>query len=298
MSASVTFSRRVVTNVARGLLLAGGGSLVAAAALAAVPAASALPATAQLALQPNHLLHGPGAAAKPGGGGHGGGGGGSSTPWPGWQSSNWSGYAVTTPSTAPFTSVSGTWTVPAVSYTKKATYSAAWIGIDGFNDNSLIQTGTEQDYYSGAVHDAVWWTTSAQGFAEQAISEPVATGDHMSASITGSIGGTWTITLSDATAGWTFTKSLAYTGAGTSAEWIMEAPTIGGRVAPLAHYTTFPFDLGTVNGAPVDLTPSAAGELVQGPHAQVVSIPSASDPDVDGFNVAYGSTQPSAPATS
>ena len=69
-------------------------------------------------------------------------------------------------------------------------------------------------------------------------------------------------------------------------------------VAPLAHYTTFPFDLGTVNGAPVDLTPSAAGELVQGPHAQVVSIPSASDPDVDGFNVAYGSTQPSAPATS
>ena len=289
MSARPSFRKRVLVTVSGGLLLAGGGGLAASAAYVAAPAASV---GGQLALQPNHLLHGPGAAAKPGGGG------GSSTPWPGWQSSNWSGYAVTTSSASPFTSVSGTWTVPAVSRSKKATYSAAWIGIDGFNNSSLIQTGTEQDYYSGGVHDAVWWTTSAQNFAEQTISEPVATGDHIAASITGSIDGNWTITLSDTTDGWTFTKTLAYTGPGTSAEWIMEAPTVGGRIAPLAQYTTFPFDLGTVNGASVSLTPATAGEMLQGPHAQVISIPSVPDPDVDGFNVAYGSTQPAAPATS
>ena len=37
------------------------------------------------------------------------------------------------------------------------TYSSAWIGVDGFNDNDLIQTGTEQDYYSGGAHYDAWW---------------------------------------------------------------------------------------------------------------------------------------------
>ena len=70
-----------------------------------------------------------------------------------WAAENWSGYAET----GTFTGVSGTWTVPAVSATSSSTYSSAWIGVDGFNDNDLIQTGTEQDYYSGAAHYDAWW---------------------------------------------------------------------------------------------------------------------------------------------
>lgn len=258
------------------------GGLVGTAALSAVSVAA--PA---LQLHPNHL------AAKPP---HGGGGG---SAWPGWASSNWSGYAESAGAT-PFTSATAVWTVPSAGATSRPSYSAAWVGIDGFTNSSLIQTGTEQDYYSGSAHYAAWWTTSAQGFAEQAITSGctgtgtcglVRAGDHMTASISGRIGGSWTMQIADATQAWAFTEGpIAYTGPGASAEWIMEAPTVGGRVAPIAHYSTFAFDSGTANGTSPGLLSSEGGELIQG--GAVTSIPSVPDTDLDGFNCAYGSVQP------
>src|SRR6202051_4513047 len=71
----------------------------------------------------------------------------------GWASSNWSGYAITG---GPFTSVTGSWVVPAVAKTRHATYSSSWAGIDGFNNSNLIQAGTEQDYYRGSAHLFAW----------------------------------------------------------------------------------------------------------------------------------------------
>jgi hypothetical protein len=192
--------------------------------------------------------------------------------------------------------------VPAVQPSAKQSYSAAWTGIDGFNNNSLIQTGTEQDYYNGAAHFAAWWTTSAQGFVEQVIPQTVKPGDSMTATITKSSPSTssWNIVLNDNTQAWTFTQSVTYTGPGTSAEWIMEAPTVGGRVAPLANYASpTTFDPGTVNGVSPGLVASEGGEMVTGSNrrAQVISIPSGPDSDTDGFNVAYGSTPPSPPTS-
>jgi hypothetical protein len=215
----------------------------------------------------------------------------------GWASSNWSGYSATR---SVYTAVSGSWTVPAVQRSGKPSYSAAWTGIDGFNNGSLIQTGTEQDYYNGSGHYAAWWTTSAQGFLEQVISQPVQPGDSMTATITkAKSGSSWTITLADTTENWTFTKTVTYTGPGASAEWIIEAPTVGGRTAPLANYTSpTTFDHGTVNGnRNPALVVSDGGELVAGSgrHAEVVSIPSRPDSDTDGFNMAYGAVAPSPP---
>jgi hypothetical protein len=260
-----------------------GGFFVVGAATVAPQASTAVP---QVMLHPNHRT------TKPAGG---------SSSAVGWASSNWSGYAVTASST-PFTAITAHWVVPGVSPTKKATYSAAWAGIDGFNNNSLIQTGTEQDYYNGAAHYGAWWTTSAQGFAEQPILKPVAQSDPMTATISRS-GTSWTLTLADTALAhpWSVTEGpMTYTGPGASAEWVMEAPTVGGRIAPLAHYTTFPFDSGTVNGAAPGLTASEGGEMVQGfPFSQVVSIPSGPDKDAapDGFAIAYGSIAPPAPAS-
>lgn len=232
---------------------------------------------------------------------------------PGWASTNWSGYAVTT--TAKFTGVTGAWAVPTVARTSGPTYSAAWIGIDGFNNSSLIQTGTEEDYYSGAAHYAVWWTTSAQGFAEQTISEPVSPGDRMAAEITAAAGGTWTITLSDTSSAhpWTFTKSLAYSGPGESAEWIIEAPTVGNRQSAIADYSTTEFDPGfltsltgtvQVNGGAFTspgLVASDGGELVAESGRRgytVTSIPSTPDTAThSAFNMAYGATAPPAPTS-
>lgn len=217
----------------------------------------------------------------------------------GWSSSNWSGYAQTG---STYHSITGQWTVPSVSYSSGSSYSAAWIGIDGFSNNSLIQTGTEEDYYSGAAHYAAWWTTSAQNFVEQPINHTVAAGDPMSATITQVNGTSWTMTLSDNSAvhPWTSTESVTYTGPGASAEWIMEAPTVGGRIASMAHYQSpFAFDPGTVNGGNPGLLSSQGGDLVvKIRHGyQAVSVPSVPDTDTDGFNMAYGSAVPSAPAS-
>jgi hypothetical protein len=266
-------------------VLAGGAWSLVLAGLALGPASVASSGTV-LTLHPDHL------AAHSGG---------ASSAASGWESLNWSGYAVTG---SGFTAITGQWKVPAAGPSFGASYSAAWAGIDGFNDNSLIQTGTEQDFYRGSPHYAAWWTTSAQGFVEQAITEPVAAGDPMSATIseTNPATSSWTITLVDTSVshGWTFTKTVTYTGPGTSAEWIMEAPTIGNRIATLTRYQSpMTFDPGTVNGTTPGLVAGDGGTMVvqNRRNYSVVSVPSAPDTDQDGFNVSYGSSAPPAPAS-
>jgi hypothetical protein len=182
--------------------------------------------------------------------------------------------------------------VPTVAASGKATYSANWVGIDGFNNADLIQTGTESDYYSGSAHYAAWWEILPA--AETVIpSITVKPGDTMTASITKGSGSSWTITIADGSQKFTTTKT--YTGPHTSAEWIDEAPSVGGRVAPLANYGHATFDPGTVNGANPKLTASEGGIMVQ-KHAQV-STPSRPDSDTDGFNMAYGAPAPAPPAS-
>lgn len=278
-------------------------------------AAASASGAGRTALQPNHLL------ATHAGHGHGGKGSscGTGSTSLGWASSNWSGYAETC--SVPYTAITGSWQVPSVSGPDNS-YSATWIGIDGFNNNSLIQTGTEQDVSSdGTPMYSAWWTTSSNHFVEQTITNNcttgntscghVAAGDAISATITETNTSTsaWSITIADGTQ-WSFTESLTYTGQRASAEWIVEAPTVGGRIATLANYNsplTFnPDTIGaaTINGsASPALTYSDGGEMVavsgRGKFAQqqVVSIPSPPDSDADGFAIAYGMTAPAAPSS-
>ena len=208
----------------------------------------------------------------------------------GWSSSNWSGYAVTG---SGFHAVTGAWNVPSVTGSTSSTYSSAWIGIDGYNNSNLIQTGTESDWYSGAAHYYAWWEILPA--AETRVSLAVAPGDHMTAAITKGSGSTWTIQLTDASSGQTFSINKSYSGAGTSAEWIQEAPTVGGRIATIAHFSLVTFDPGTVNGAAPNLTSSEGGALVQ--KRKQLATPSTPDGDTDGFNVAYGATAPAPPSS-
>ena len=207
-----------------------------------------------------------------------------------WSSSNWSGYAK---SSSTYSSITGKWTVPSVSSTSSATYSSSWIGIDGFNNSNLIQTGTEQDYYSGRAHYSAWWEILPA--PATTISLTIHAGDHMSASIKKGSNSMWTITISDTTSGHSFSTTKLYAGPQTSAEWIQEAPTVNGTQAKVAHYSTFPFDPGTVNGANPHLSSSNRGVMVQSGHQ--VSTPSSQDSDTDGFRMAYGATAPSPPSS-
>jgi hypothetical protein len=185
--------------------------------------------------------------------------------------------------------------VPSVSPTRGSSYSSAWVGIDGFTNSNLIQTGTESDYYNGSAHYNAWWEILPA--AETPISSfAVHPGDVMSATITKGSGSSWTITIKDVTNGGSFTTTQTYTGPGTSVEWIEEAPTVGGRVATLAHYSSpDTFDPGTANGANPGLTAADSGVMVQ--KRTQVSTPSNPDSDTDGFNMAYGSTAPAPPGS-
>jgi hypothetical protein len=152
------------------------------------------------------------------------------------------------------------------------------------------------------AHYNAWWEILPA--AETVIpSITVLPGDSITVSINKGSGSTWTIRLTDnGQAGHAaqapFVTTQSYTGAGTSAEWILEAPQVGGRIATLAHYSTTSFDDGTVNGSPVVLASGNSGVMVQ--NNTQVSTPSSPDsgsPASDGFATAYGSTAPPAPSS-
>jgi hypothetical protein len=214
-----------------------------------------------------------------------------------WTSLNWSGYAVTG---TRITNVVGTWRVPVVETpTKKAelkknAYSSSWVGIDGYNNDDLIQAGTEQDWLHGTKFYQAWWEILPA--AETPITTiAVHPGDAMVVSIAEGASARWTITLTDTTTHQSFTITRTYDGPRTSAEWIQEAPTIGRKVANLAADTNVIFDLGSVNGANPGLTTDDAGAMYKGETR--ISTPSAPNPDRNGFAVAFGSTAPAAPSS-
>ena len=69
------------------------------------------------------------------------------------QSTNWSGYAAT----GRFTSVSATWTEPAGHCTSATRYASFWVGLDGFNSNTVEQTGSDVDCSGGSPVYYSWY---------------------------------------------------------------------------------------------------------------------------------------------
>ncbi|PMP60290.1 MAG: hypothetical protein C0172_02160 [Caldisphaera sp.] len=59
------------------------------------------------------------------------------------SSYNWAGYALSSTSGS-FKEVNASFIVPQISCTKQTTYVAIWVGLDGFNDNTV-----EQIWYYG-----------------------------------------------------------------------------------------------------------------------------------------------------
>ena len=161
-------------------------------------------------------------------------------------SMNWSGYAATG---GRFTSVSSAWTQPTVTCTAQNTFSSFWVGLDGDGTQSVEQTGTEADCANGTAAYSGWFEMFPA--APVFYNNPVNAGDAMSASVTTTGNGTFTLTLTDQTQGWnqvtTQTSATAQLG---SAEVIAEAPS-GATVEPLSNFGTVNFSAATVNGAPI-----------------------------------------------
>ena len=269
------------SGLVRRLVVAAAGGLLAAGALGAVPAGAATPRVVRPVQGPDAAQRvdtstgamRDGAAAR--------------TVRSTTFAYNWAGEVEPTTSTAPFVSVSGSWVVPSVSG-PGTTFSATWVGIDGWSNADLIQTGTTQYVsHGGSGSYYAWWEILPA--SSTVIPETVSAGDHMSATIAKTAAsGKWKISLSDLTKGWTWQTSFSYTGPGTSAEWIEEAPTVTSQRAPLADFTTATFSAMKANGAtPPANRLRAVVMLDNATTKKVTAYPGAYA--TGGFPVSYGS---------
>ncbi|KZS44208.1 hypothetical protein AWU65_29520 [Paenibacillus glucanolyticus] len=187
----------------------------------------------------------------------------------GWVSSNWSGYSITGKK-GTFKRVSAKWNVPFLRPSQGASYSSAWIGIDGYGNNSLIQTGTGHDFIDGKAYYYAWWEILPASVT--LIPLPVQPGDRMHATIIKRSGSIWLICLRNSTRNWTFRTSQRYTGPQTSAEWIVEAPQVNGELAQMARLSPVIFSCCRANGRSPRLISVDGGIMIQ--DLKITSIPS------------------------
>lgn len=198
-------------------------------------------------------------------------------------STNWSGYAVT--GTA-FTYAKGSWHVPGVDCAKTPnTYSSHWVGIDGFSDKTVEQIGTESDCSGGTPSYYAWYEFFPAGMVPIS-SVPVGDGNIISAEVSYN-GSQFTLKLTNEKTGKSFsTTQTASKARRTSAEWISEAPSLGGSVLPLADFvkSNFGYDKTSIKN-----TNYASDSAVTGPISDFGS-------KVEEITMANGSTKKAVPS--
>ena len=183
------------------------------------------------------------------------------------KSSNWAGYVALSDLQNPqptVTNISASWTVPTVTPTFPILYSATWIGIGGFIENStLIQCGTEQDSASrfGQRQYYAWYEllpNSSIPIPSRNIT--VSPGDQIQAwiQLADATSNLWIINITDTTHPQTYQITVNYTSSQLTAEWIVERPLVGGSSSPspLANFgnATFTNCTAIIGGASGDIT--------------------------------------------
>ena len=163
------------------------------------------------------------------------------------SSFNWSGYADTATKHQTFTKVSGAWTTPSVTCNAEDQITSDWVGLDGFNSNTVEQLGTISWCFQGAPTYFTWYEMFPKGTVE--VGTALKPGDKISASVTRT-GTSYALKLTDATTAGnniSVTKTCALaTCLDTSAEWISERPSFSIGVVPQAHDNAYKITSGSV----------------------------------------------------
>jgi len=179
------------------------------------------------------------------------------------KSINWNGNAETGSSV---TSASGSWVVPSITGAISSTdyFSAIWVGIDGYSDQTVEQTGILSETIGGVTTYFAWYEFYPSAMVE--LPGTVKAGDSITATVTyagtssgstfpspssvfgspniafsnpsnvfpnpgdpfGRAGTKFTVNIADSTEGWSYTATVtdSSTPARSSAEWIVEAPEV------------------------------------------------------------------------
>ena len=163
------------------------------------------------------------------------------------SSYNWSGYADTATKHQTFTKVSGAWTTPSVTCNAEDQITSDWVGLDGFNSNTVEQLGTISWCFQGAPTYFTWYEMFPKGTVE--VGMALKPGDKISASVTRT-NTSYALKLTDSTTAGnniSVTKTCALaTCVDTSAEWISERPSFSIGIVPQAHYNAFKITAGSV----------------------------------------------------
>lgn len=173
------------------------------------------------------------------------------------QASNWGGYIAQ----GTFTSISGSWTQPHVTCNSTDDLFAPWLGLDGFGSRTVEQTGVETDCSSGTPVLSAWYEMYPAPPVQW--SDPVAEGDHITASVVSKGIGRYTLTLTDDTRGWTEHTDQILIAKHVSAEAVIESPT-----QSYPSFSRLDFSGLTVNGRPFDSAkpqPFSSGGYTPGP---------------------------------
>jgi hypothetical protein len=163
-------------------------------------------------------------------------------------SQNWAGY-VLTPQEFGFNKqvlmVNGTFTVPYVYHTSLSDIenTSIWLGIDGYQNNNLIQTGVDCQNADGTSICYPWYelipskSTTITNFT-------VKPGDTILAQITliNATHSLWNIYLADLSNGGHFSINVYYPTLMSSAEWVVEAPELNNIYSPLPSFSTVQFN--------------------------------------------------------
>jgi hypothetical protein len=164
------------------------------------------------------------------------------------SSTNWAGYVA---SHGCFTSVTATWTVPAVRDGAQPTEVVAiWVGIDGRGTRNLEQIGTLSAMLGGSPSYEVWYEVVPQ--PPVYVRLPVRPGDSITASVTTSGDGKFTLFIRNNTTNAAYSTLQPSPGADlVTAEVVAEAPAGVSGPVPLPNFGTLRFTHARVNGQPI-----------------------------------------------
>jgi hypothetical protein len=167
-------------------------------------------------------------------------------------STNWSGYV----NTGSFGAVHGTWVVPTPTCSGTNTFSAFWVGLNGWTNTTVQQLGISADCTSSGPDYFAWtemYPAPSNPLSETAY--PVRPGDTITASVLTNIG-VFALQMSSSR-GWSFFFNASGPTTIVFAEWIAEAPTGVYLVLPLADFGTVSFTNCTTNNTtPISANPT------------------------------------------
>ncbi|HEV7663868.1 MAG TPA: G1 family glutamic endopeptidase [Chloroflexota bacterium] len=204
------------------------------------------------------------------------------------SSHNWSGYAAS--GGAPYTAVTGTWTVPQLAPNGAPGVGATWVGIGGVNSRDLIQAGT-QDVASGSgqTQFQAWIEMLPQPSRQVPLA--VVPGDSITVSITeqGVGSNLWQISFKNNTSGQTYQTTVNYASSQSSAEWIEEAPSGPNGIVPLDNFGSIAFSNATTtqNGQTLTIAQASAQPITMlNANGQPLAVPSGIGTDGGSFSIA------------